>query len=270
MGAEAHNERTQTKRLQRLESARRVVLTWTGTKRRGRRRRRRQRALLLFIESHHQRPGPTPSDSRAHPGRGGGPRPRGPRAVPIIVLDVTGFVSAAPGVEEISMQTRSPPRRRTTPNRRPSDGSGLIASFCTCIAHSASIALLAILKCHPTRRCDEMARPCCAGDGHAAHGLAHGEGHAWMTPLPWILRFHISNPPSLPGCPAEPASSLPATESESGVPARAGWDLPMLGQASVGPARSPEREGTPAKPRFSHLHKFPASLDPASMDPRLA
>ncbi len=36
-----------------------------------------------------------------------------------------------------------------------------------------------------------------------------------------------------------------------------------------GPARCPEREGTPAKPRFSHLHKFPASLEPTSVDPRL-
>lgn len=70
------------------------------------------------------------------------------------------------------------------------------------------------------------------------------------------------NPPVLPFqvpcCPAVPA--VPAFRQGQ---VRVGFPM------QCGLARCPEREGTPAKPRFSHLHKFPASLEPTSVDPRL-
>lgn len=137
-----------------------VVLTWTGTKRHGRRRRRRQRRLLLFIESHHQRPGPTPWRQQGASRCGGGRRQRGSRAhahggaarrshQPIIVFDVTGFVSAASGVEEISMHPRNPsqaPGGRQPPTERRKWLARARASFCTCIVHSASLPLSGNVK----------------------------------------------------------------------------------------------------------------------------
>ena len=159
MGAGAHNERTQTKCLQRLESARRGV-----DLDRNQETRTEAEAPAEETAAFHRIPPPTSgTDPLATAGRipvWGGRRQRGSRAhahggaarrshQPIIVFDVTGFVSAASGVEEISMHPRNPsqaPGGRQPPTERRKWLARARASFCTCIVHSASLPLSGNVK----------------------------------------------------------------------------------------------------------------------------